>query len=103
MQSRGPFWQPPPNHTGEILRALKLHKGCELCHVMESVLCGVLWVPPQAAEFTVTSTADIDPSTSLLVDDIVVDQPSIVRIRIRLKQSKPELFRHEVDIQCSAG
>ena len=53
----------------------------------------------RAGEFTVKNAADVDPSSSLRLEDIAVDQhenPSV--IRIRLKQSKTDTFRHGVDI-----
>ena len=52
----------------------------------------------RAGEFTVRSTEEFDPS-SLMLEDVAVDKhdnPALVRIR--LKQSKTDPFRHGVDI-----
>ena len=53
----------------------------------------------RAGEFTVTSTQDFHPASSLTLQDIAVDRhvnPSM--IRIHLKQSKTDPFRHGVNI-----
>lgn len=53
----------------------------------------------RAGEFTVRTAADFDPSSSLMLEDVAVDKhddPSMVRIR--LKQSKTDPFRHGVDV-----
>lgn len=53
----------------------------------------------RAGEFTVRSPVEFNASSSLTLADVAVDQhdnPSVVRIR--LKQSKTDPFRHGVDI-----
>ena len=53
----------------------------------------------RAGEFTARTQEDFDPSTSITLQDVAVDQhdnPSM--IRIRLKQSKTDPFRHGVDV-----
>ena len=53
----------------------------------------------RVGEFTVKNAADFDPSSSLRLEDIAVDQhENSSVIRNRLKQSKTDLFRHGVDI-----
>ena len=53
----------------------------------------------RAGEFTVRSAREFDPAVSLTLDDVAVDRhddPSLVKIR--LKCSKTDPFRHGVDI-----
>ena len=53
----------------------------------------------RSGEFTVTSSRDFDPESCLTAQDVAVDShasPSMVRVH--LKQSKTDPFRHGVDV-----
>ena len=75
-------------------------KGPELCDAMGGTLGGFFGFL-RAGEFTVKNAAYFDPSSSLRLEDIAVDQhENLSVIRIRLK-SKTDPFRHGVDIFLS--
>lgn len=92
--------RPPPHTcppiTPSILKAMKsvwASRPSDGDHIMG--FFGFMW----AGEFTLKSARDFDPSTCLTPQDVVVDQhanPSM--LRIHLKQSKTDPFRHGVDI-----
>ena len=89
--------------TPAILRALKAQwasHASETDYIMLWAACCVGFFGfLRAGEFTVRSTEEFDPSSSLMLEDVAVDKhdnPALVRIR--LKQSKTDPFRHGVDI-----
>ncbi len=68
--------------------------------MLSSACCLGFFAFLRAGEFTVPSRAAYDPSDHLSVEDVAIysrASPSI--IRLRLKQSKTDTFRREVDIQ----
>ena len=86
--------------TPSILQTLKnqwVPKATDTDYVMLWAACCVgIFSFLRAGEFTVRSQDVFDPSFSLTLGDIAVDQPSIVRIR--LKQSKTDPFRRGVNV-----
>ena len=89
--------------TPAILRSIKslwASRADEVDIVMLwAACCGGFFGFLRVGEFTVRTAADFDPSSSLMLEDVAVDKhddPSMVRIR--LKQSKTDPFRHGVDV-----
>ena len=53
----------------------------------------------RAGEFTVRSTREFDPTAALMLEDVAVDRhDNPTMVRIRLKSSKTDPFRHGVDV-----
>lgn len=99
--------RPPPQHrlpiTPQVLRCLKSqwasHASDPNYVMLWAACCVGFFGFLRAGEFTVPSSQDFNPSSSLTVEDVSVDQhanPTL--IRIHLKQSKTDPFRHGVDI-----
>ena len=89
--------------TPQILRGLKSQwtpLAADQDYVMLWAACCVGFLGfLRAGEFTLTAGQDFDPSSALTVQDVSVDQhanPSMVRLH--LKQSKTDPFRHGVDV-----
>ena len=89
--------------TPQILRGLKsqwLPLAADQDYVMLWAACCVGFFGfLRAGEFTLTAGQDFDPSSALTVQDVSVDyhtNPSMVRLH--LKQSKTDPFRHGVDV-----
>ena len=86
--------------TPDILSSIRLH----LPHSPDSPMiwaacCLAFFGFLRAGEFTVPSRAEFDPEVHLSLADLALDShssPSLMRIRI--KQSKTDPFRHGVDI-----
>ena len=86
-----------------VLRALRMQWECHASNcdfvMLWAACCVGFFGFLRAGEFTEKSASDFDPSSSLTLQDVAVDQhtdPSVVQIR--LKQSKTDPFRHGIDI-----